>query len=290
MKRLIFILFLLSTLATGAQNSDSISLNSSHRYIFAPSAFSMDKGTKNYTNYNLFAQDFKLGLSDRFSLSIGTSVILNPVYVIPTYSFKINDKSALACGDLFIFTTYDSFNYGNLFYGLYTYGSIDNNFTIGAGLWTAKEGKNETEIIDPDIDPSFIEYNKEIKTISPAFNFSAQIKLSKNTYFITENYWFKLNVDATADLKESNPYNPSYDITLRSEHYAIEETIFAGILGLRLINKKNSLKSWQISSIYVLAYQGKTPEEYKQPGWETYRKENEYIFFPIPLISYTKKF
>jgi len=205
---------------------------------------------------------------------------------MPTYTYQINEKSALAVGDLFLFTTYDSFNYGNLFYGMYTYGSIDNNFTIGAGLWTSKEGKNETETIEQTPDPSFVEYSIEINTISPAFNFSAQLKLSSHTYFITENYLFKINMDATADLRDATT---SY-IILRSEHYAIEETVLAGILGLRFINKKNPLKSWQISSIYVLAHHGKIPDEYKQPNWETYNNENGYSFFPIPFISYTIKF
>jgi len=289
MKKLIFILFILSAFKLSAQNSDSISVNYSHRYLFAPSAFGMDKGTKSYTNIDLFVQDFQFGITDKFSIITGTSFVLNPVYIIPTYTYQINEKSAIAVGDLFLCTTYDNFNYGNLFYGLYTYGSIENNFTIGAGIWTSKLSKDETETIDPVMDPSFIVYNKEIETISPAFNFSAQVKLSDNTFFVTENYWFKINMDASADLKEPHP-SAGYDITVRSEEYAIEESILAGILGLRLVSKKKPSRYWQISSIYVLAYQGEIPEEYKQPGWETYRKENKYIFFPIPFISYTIKF
>lgn len=261
------------------------------RYLFAPSAFGMKKGTKSYTNYDLFVEDFQFSITDRLSIYTGTSVFLNPVYVIPTYTFKINDKSSFAVGDLFLFTTYGDFLYGNLFYGLYTRGNLDNNFTIGAGLWTSQLGKNETETIDQDPDPSFISYKVKIPTTSPAFNFSAQFKLSKNTYFVTENYWFKINMDAIADLKGPNPSGAWYDITIRSEHYAKEETVLAGILGLRIINKKNPSKSWQISSIYVLAHNGDIPDKYQQPDWDTYdTKEGGYSFFPIPLISFTKKF
>ncbi len=286
MKKIIFILFILSTFNIHAQNSDTVSVNYSHRYLFAPSAFAMEKGTKSYTNIDLFVQDFQFGITDRFSLGAGTSFVLNPVYIMPTYTYQINDKSALAVGDLFLCTTYDNFNYGNLFYGMYTYGSIDNNFTIGAGLWTSLLGDDETETIDPGMQPSFVEYSVSINTISPAFNFSAQLKLSRNTYFITENYWFKFNMDAIADLMDDSDAN----IILRSEHYAMEETVLAGIFGLRFINKKNPLKSWQISSIYVLAHHGNIPNEYKQPDWETDHSENGYSFFPIPFISFSKKF
>jgi len=289
MKKLFILFILLTTLQLNAQDTDSIKTNHFGRYLFAPSAFGIDKDSKSYTNIDLFVQDFRFGITDRFSLGAGTSFVLNPVYIMPTYTYQINDKSALSVGDLFLCTTYENFNYGNLFYGLYTYGSIDNNVTIGAGLWTSKLSNDEIETIDPEMDPSFIVYNKEIETISPAFNFSAQVKLSTNTYFVTENYWFKLNMDASADLKEPHP-SAGYDITVRSEEYAIEESILAGILGLRFINKKNPLKSWQISSIWVLAHQGEIPDKYKQPGWETYRKEDKYFFFPIPFISYTIKF
>ncbi|MBI9053365.1 MAG: hypothetical protein JEY96_06075 [Bacteroidales bacterium] len=259
-----------------------------NRYLFGPSAFGIDKSMKSYTNYNIFVQDFQFGISDRFSLGAGTSIILNPVYIMPTYTYQINDKSALAVGDLFLFTTYDNFVYGNLFYGLYTRGSLDNNFTIGVGLWTSIEGKDETETIDPDMNPSFIEYNTRINTVSPAFNFSTQLKLSSNLYFISENYGLKLNMSPVAELKEDNS---SYgEITVRSEHFAREETIVAGILGLRIINKKNPLKSWQISAVYIFAKHEEIPDKYKQPGWETYDNGKDYSFIPIPLISYSIKF
>lgn len=290
MKHFAFILFFISTLNLNAKNIDSLKTNYSGRYLFAPSAFRIDKGYKSYTNIDLFIQDFQFGITNNLSVSAGTSIILNPVYIIPNYSFRINDKSAFAIGDLFLLTTYDHVEFGNLFYALYSRGNCDNNFTIGAGLWYSKIGEDQTETINPDIDPSFVVYEKEIKTISPAFNFSAQLKLSKHTYFITENYWFKMNMDANADLKGPNPVDGSYEITLQSDHYAIEETVLAGIFGLRLLNKKNHQKSWQISSIYILAHNGEIPEEYKQPGWETYNNEGGYLFFPIPFITYTVKF
>jgi len=281
-----FILLILSNFNLSAQNTDSVKTIHSNRYLFAPSAFGIVKGAKSYTNIDLFIQDFQFGISDRFSIGAGTSIALNPVYIMPTYTYQINDKSALAVGDLILCTTYDNFNYGNLFYGLYTRGNIDNNFTIGAGLWTSKLGKYETETIEQTPDLSFVEYSVKINTISPAFNFSVQLRLSQNTYFISENYWFMINMDAIADLRDATT---NY-IILRSEHYAMEETVLAGILGLRLISKKNPSRSWQISSIYVFAHHGKIPDKYKQPNWETDNNEDGYSFFPVPFISYTIKF
>ena len=85
---------------------------------------------------------------------------------------------------------------------MYTRGNVENNFTLGAGFWYSEIGKNEEEIIEPTMDPSFIAYNKKITTSSPAFNFSTQLKLSEYVYFLSENYWFKLNMDGSADMSD----------------------------------------------------------------------------------------
>lgn len=254
------------------------------KYLFAPSAYPMGKGMKSYTNINVFVQDFQFGISESFSISMGTSIVLNPVYINPSYSFKINNKSAFAVGDLFLFTTYDHIEYGNLLYAIYTRGNFNNNFTIGAGLWISKFGEDNTEILDPGDGNTFTEYNSKIKTTSPAFNFSTQLKLSEHAYFISENYWFKINMSSITELRDNS------DNIIRAENYAMKETILAGIFGLRLINKKNNLKSWQLSSIYILAHHGEIPDKYKQEGWETYTKEGGYLFIPLPYITYTIKF
>jgi hypothetical protein len=312
MKKLILILaaITLFSFLSEAQNDIIVDVSSSEkdtieteynnagRYLFAPSSFGLEKGDIYYSTYNILLNDIQYGLSDNFSIGGGASLILTPVHLMATYSYPINEKSSFAVGDLALLGFGFEF-YGNLFYGMYTYGNKNNNITIGAGLWTSTVGKDETETITPDRDPPFTAYKIKTNSVSPAFNLSAQLKLSDNLYFITENYGVKLNTSSTADLKGPHPNGEDHDITLRSEHYEEEVILIAGILGLRYISKKNPLNTWQFGAIYIFNHQSEVPDKYTQPGWETYGEDdfgttymgnNNRLFIPIPFISYSRKF
>ncbi|MBN1597221.1 MAG: hypothetical protein JW894_02920 [Bacteroidales bacterium] len=126
-----------------------------HRYIFAPSAFNLKEGEFYYTNINIFEHDLQIGLSDNFSLGFGTSAFFFPIHVMPTFTHTINDKSAFAIGDLMIFFPHSDIPFfGNLFYGLYTSGTPDNNFSAGLGLWATIDNDLFGETYSPIINIS----------------------------------------------------------------------------------------------------------------------------------------
>jgi hypothetical protein len=245
------------------------------RYLFAPSAFGIDKGVNSYTNYDIFLQDIQFGLSDRFSLGVGTTIFFIPLYFMPTYTYQINDKSAFAVGDLLMFSPYSDLSFfGNLFYGMYTRGSMDNNFSVGVGLWTTTNNSMTQ------------------KTVSPAFNISAQLQISENVYFITENYWFQMNIEESAHY-EYQIDDPSCDecywIEFIEEHFNQRETIVGGLSGFRYIGKKYTRNSWQFGLVYIFfIHDNEIPNKYKQPEWTTFDNDMNYIF--LPIISYSRKF
>ena len=242
-----------------------------NRYMFAPSAFGIKKEVNSYTTYAFLLQDFQFGISERFSMGLGTTIFFIPIYFMPTYTYQINDKSAFAIGDLLMFSPYKDFTYfGNLFYGLYTRGSLDNNFSVGVGLWTA----TETDI--------------GTKSISPAFNISASIKTAENTYFLTENYYVQMNSDNGAYYEMYDPVNDIY--IHEHKNFNQETTIIGGISGFRFISKRNPQNSWQLGLIYIFVYYGEVPDEYKQPGWGVHVEENSVEFLGIPILSYSRKF
>jgi hypothetical protein len=189
-----------------------------------------------------------------------------PIYFIPTYSIPINEKSSFAVGDMLMVSPYlDLSFFGNLFYGMYTRGSAEKNFSVGIGLWTTTES---------DI---------AAKTISPAINLSAMIKTGKNSYFITENYVFQYNINA--------PVVDSFDPDSRPDEYFFQEKIvFGGLSGFRIISKRNPKNSWQYSVAYIIVSSGDAPDEYKQPIWDIRTGVNSVSFFPFPILSYSRKF
>ena len=238
----------------------------SDRYLFAPTALGMKKGTKSYNTYGFLLHDIKYGYSDRFSFAVGT-VVLSNFYFIPTYIFPINEKSSFAVGDLLMISPYpDLFFFGNLLYGLYTRGDADNNFSVGAGVWTTLGD----EIVH--------------SSISPAITLSASLKMAENTYFLTENYYVAMNRKAVASY-DSDEINMLTDNEFSQNTMAI-----GGIIGFRIIGKKRPQNSWQFGAIYILLRFGEVPSEYKQAGWDSHKDEGDIDFVPIPFFSYTRKF
>lgn len=228
-------------------------------YMFSPTSYSLSQGDFYYSTYYLLTHDIQYGITDRFTFRAGADIFFIPFYLLPSYTFPINDKSAFAVGDLLLITG-DLFA-GNLLYGMYTRGNYQNNFTIGAGFWTSNISR---------LGPT---------NASPAFNFSAQLKLSGNTYFLTENYGFNLYMDQWI-------YNELTDV---EEEYARADKILFGLSGIRLISRKNIRRSWQFGLVYVFCFNGKAPDRYNNPGW---RREGagKIEIYPVPLIGYSVKF
>ena len=71
-----------------------------NRYVFSPSAFGLKKGDYYYNAYYFLMHDIQYGISENFSMGIGTTIAFVPIYFMPTYTKSINEKSAFAVGDL----------------------------------------------------------------------------------------------------------------------------------------------------------------------------------------------
>lgn len=238
------------------------------RYFFAPSAYNIRKGQLYYnTNYFLI-HDLQYGISDNFSIGMGTSVAAFPLYLTPKFSFKINEKHALAAGDLFIIGTYGTNFNVNLAYGTYTYGSSQNNVSLGLAAL----------------------HSSEFVGTNPVFNLNAMLSLSKYTYFITENY-FAPNLIKNSYTTES--YNPLNGERLLVDQGKINQSISAGFMGLRLINKRRDVMSWQFGMLYFVPLNNVKMDDYSVVNGIEYYTQQDWSFpnfLIIPNVSFTLKF
>jgi hypothetical protein len=110
------------------------------RYFFAPNAIGLQKGTGYYQNAWIFFNNVNYGLSDNFSIGAGMipgflfggGLDATPFWILPKLSIPIvGDQFHLGVGAM-IGGIVGSGS-GALFYGSGTYGSTDNNLTVGLG-------------------------------------------------------------------------------------------------------------------------------------------------------------
>ncbi|MFH0756256.1 MAG: hypothetical protein V2B15_03105 [Bacteroidota bacterium] len=246
---------------------DSITKNEHNtRYFFAPSAYNLKKGELYYNTVYFLLHDVQYGVSDHFSMGIGTTVIGLPIYLTPKVSFPIGKKSALAVGDMLLLGTWGTNAIGNLAYLNYSYGGPDGNVSIGGGyLYT-----NESNITS--------------ETHSPVFNFSTMARMSPYLFFLMENYVLSVNLDQEAWYYITNPsgYSDYY-----SEQFNQRNTIWYGIAGIRIISKNRDFISWQIGMTYIVNFPGKIPVRYL--SWES-GASSELNLIAFPTVSFTVKF
>ncbi len=106
------------------------------RYLFSPTAFSLNKGEANaYMPYFLGAHA-QFGLTDNLDVGIGSTYLGNPLTATIKYSFKIGNNLTAAIGGMGLTTTYLGF--GSYFgvaagYGVVTSGDPSRNISIGGG-------------------------------------------------------------------------------------------------------------------------------------------------------------
>ncbi len=204
-------------------------------YLFAPSAINLKKGELVFQNKNIFVNTLEVGITDYVSIGAGfemTSTFLSlvdneyfkPIYFIkPKMGFKVSENFHIATNALLffipMFTEEETKNkMAGVISGLGTYGTNDNNITLGVGYSFADQRHSK----------------------NPAISVSGISKLSKRTAFITEN-WFFSSLVGESLFNTSNPsgYNAtfSYGVRLLGEKMVID---------LALINNKNILKNWII--------------------------------------------
>ncbi len=247
------------------EDADRIKNAFQHRYLFSPSALPVNKKDFYYNSYYFLIHDFHYGFGNHFSSRFGTSILFFPYYILPQYSFRISDESSFALGDLFLFMPFGEFAMGNLAYGMYTAGAPNKNISLGAGVWST----NESKIAD--------------NGNYPAVTLSVKLPVSYNVQFISENYFFQMDM---MHLAQKEPYTPIIE-----EWFSYRHTYVFGLSGFRIIRRINKTSSWDIALLYIYIHQDKDIPEIYDVGWTVDSRNNKVnTFLVIPTISYSRKF
>lgn len=196
----------------------------STRYFFAPSAINLHKNEGYYQNTYLFLNSLNLGITDFFSIGAGIEILstfgsitsglgLSPLYYItPKVGFKVSNKLHLGAGVIYANVGLSSSSTNNILlgYGLATYGSLENNLTVGVG-----SGFVSGEYVN-----------------KPTFTFSGMTRASKRIALITENWIIPF---------QNKEYFYSYTPTYKSWYITSYKYDVLFSYGMRFIGNKISV-------------------------------------------------
>jgi len=145
------------------------------RYFFGPNALNIKRGEGYYQNNFIFLNQVSVGLSDNFTIGLGTVPLFifgfgapTPVWITPKFSVPIvPGKMTVAAGGLFGTVIGNDFN--NTFglgYGSFTLGNHNRNINLSIGYGMADGDWSE----------------------APTISIGGMAKLTKRFYLISENY------------------------------------------------------------------------------------------------------
>ena len=144
-----------------------------HRYLFFPSAFTLERGELMYQNTYLFLNSLSVGITDNFSISGGLEFLslLNGegtplIYIAPKLSAPLSENFRLGVGGAYATVPGSGGGGFGLLYGVGTLGNRDRNATIGLGYAVSEE----------------------ILATSPLIAFSGMLRVSRRLSLITENW------------------------------------------------------------------------------------------------------
>jgi len=263
---------------------DSIAQMNHHssRYIFAPSAYPIRKGSFYYQNYDFLLNDIQVGITDNFGMGIGYAFPLF-MYVTPKYSMPLRKNHTLAVGDIAafsVFTKASNTMWLNTLYGMYTLGSTKNNISLGLGI----------------LQSSDLDGNHAVT------NLSGMYSITPNFYFVGEA-WFNNRVRQFTSSYTDYVYdatkmdyvakNIGVDANLR------RSTLFTS-LQFRIIGHKQRTTAWSfgVSSYWERGdqypYNATVPVWDKTPGQVSYENQSFVMgptnkFYFIPSFTYVKK-
>ena len=263
---------------------DSIAQINHHasRYIFAPSAYPINKGSFYYQNYDVLLNDVQMGITDQLGVGIGYAYPLF-MYLTPKYSMPIRKNHTLAVGDIAgfsVFTGTENMMWLNTFYGMYTLGSPQNNVSLGLGMLRSSEADGSLAVT----------------------NVSGMYSITPNFYFVGEAWFNNRNRKFVSgyddwqydDIKMAYaPKNIPVNAMLK------RSTLFTSVQ-FRIIGHKQRTTAW---SFGVSSY-WEHGDQYKYtatvPGWDNTTGQPTYlpqeftigpknIFLFIPSFTYVKK-
>ena len=146
----------------------------STRYFWTPNGYGLKKGEGYYQNIWVLFNQFSIGITDNFSVGGGLIPLFlfragsTPVWITPKVSIPIRkDKLNIGVGGLFAEVLGESETGFGIVYGLTTFGSRDQNITLGLGYGYAAGAWAKT----------------------PTITLSSMIRTGQRGYFLTENYY-----------------------------------------------------------------------------------------------------
>ena len=150
----------------------------STRYFWSPNGYGLKKGEGYYQNIWVLWNQFSYGLSDNFSVGGGVIPLFlfggqpTPIFATAKFSVPIVKNKINIGGGAIVGTVLGAgeTEFGIL-YGLSTFGTPDNNISLGLGYGFAAGGW----------------------TTTPLLNVNAMFRVTNRGYFITENYY--INID-----------------------------------------------------------------------------------------------
>lgn len=211
--------------------------------------------------------DLQYGVTNNFSIGVGSTIIGLPAYVTPKFSVPFSDKVSFMIGDLFIFGTWGlNFN-ANIAYTGLTIGNRSTNVTIAGGVLSSNDFEKAKGLL----------------------NVSAMASVSKYIAFITENYVSSLEVNGTAHKESSYYLDGLYIQSYVEESCRVKKDFIGGFSGVRFISKNRDVESFQVGFAYYINLLNSYPEKYEGSEWiiNTNRILNTTI---LPMVSYTLKF
>ncbi|MFM9945075.1 MAG: hypothetical protein ACKVQB_07545 [Bacteroidia bacterium] len=250
-------------------NSNSIDKDNEHasRYFFAPSGYNLKKGELyGSTNYFLL-YDFQYGITENFSLGMGSTIAALPFYITPKISFKLGDNGRLAVGDMLVVGTWGLNFTANLPYIVYTYGNSNTNVTAGLAYLSAGGSSLDTKIK------------------RPVFNLSGMAKLSEYMYLVSENYFsMGTSSNITSEYLGFDPV--TFQSIYKTYEYERSSNIAMGALGFRFISKRKDVQSIQFGLAYFINSYNDTYKDGKKPSYVVNTSYVDQFFIPTLTLFY----
>lgn len=146
----------------------------STRYFWSPNGYGLKRGEGYYQNIWVLWNQFSYGVSDKVSLGAGVIPLFlfggasTPVFATAKFSIPITKEKLNIGGGAIVGTVLGESETGiGIVYGLSTFGSHNNNVTLGLGYGFA--GGEWAS--------------------SPMINVNGMFRVTSHGYFITENYY-----------------------------------------------------------------------------------------------------
>jgi len=146
------------------------------RYFYVPNGYGLQKGEGYYQNVWVLFNSFAVGVGENFSIGGGLLPLFlfagapTPVWITPKLSIPLSsDKIGLGSGALLGTIIGEKEAGFGILYGISTFGSKDQNVSVGLGYGYAGGDWAKT----------------------PMINLSAMLRTGARGYFITENYFIK---------------------------------------------------------------------------------------------------